>query len=119
MDRFGPRVVIELGVGLMGVGLLLASFVWAPWHLYLTLGVLVGAGGVCLGYMGMALFLPYWFVRRRGLAMSIAFSGVGIGSILLLPAIQSFIDERGWRTTCIAMAVLLIVLLAPLNLPVR
>jgi MFS family permease len=119
MDRFGPRVVIELGVAMMGVGLLLASLVAAPWHLYLTLGALVGAGGVCLGYTGMALFLPNWFVRRRGLAMSIAFSGVGIGSIVLLPLIQSFIDARGWRTTCIAMGLLIILVLAPLNLLLR
>lgn len=119
MDRFGPRGVVELGVGLMGVGLLLASLVSQPWHLYLTLGVLVGAGGVCLGYTGQALFLPNWFVRRRGLAMSIAFSGVGIGSILLLPAVQSFIDAQGWRATCIAMGVVILVLLAPLNLVLR
>ena len=119
MDRFGPRVVVELGVGLMGLGLLLASLVAQPWHLYLTLGVLVGAGGVCLGYTGQALFLPNWFVRRRGFAISIAFSGVGIGSIVLLPAVQSFIDGYGWRATCISLGVLIMVLLAPLNLVLR
>src|SRR4051794_12453322 len=75
MDRFGPRVVIELGVALMGGGLVFASLIAAPWQLYLTLGVAAGAGSVCLGYTGMGLFLPNWFVRRRGLAMSIAFSG--------------------------------------------
>src|SRR5919106_5947586 len=81
MDRLGPRVVIGLGIALMGIGFLLASLIAAPWQLYATLGMLVGAGSVCLGYTGMGLFLPHWFVRRRGLAMSIAFSGVGIGSI--------------------------------------
>src|SRR5438094_792955 len=45
MDRRGPRVVIELGVGVMAAGLLLATLVREPWHLYTTLGVLVGAGG--------------------------------------------------------------------------
>jgi MFS family permease len=119
MDRFGPRIVVELGVGLMAAGLLLASFISQPWHLYLTLGVLVGAGGVCLGYTGQALFLPNWFVRRRGFAMSIAFSGVGIGSIVLLPAVQSFIERQGWRSTCIALGVLILVLLTPLNLLLR
>jgi MFS family permease len=119
MDRFGPRMVVELGVGMMGAGLLLASLVSQPWHLYFTLGVLVGVGGVCLGYTGQALFLPNWFVRRRGFAMSIAFSGVGIGSIVLLPAVQSFIDGYGWRATCISLGVLIIVLLAPLNLLLR
>ena len=31
-----------------------------------------GAGTTFTGYSGQALFLPNWFVRRRGLAMSIA-----------------------------------------------
>src|SRR4030081_1682769 len=44
MDRAGPRAVMELGVALMGVGLLLAPLTSEPWHLYLTLGVLVGGG---------------------------------------------------------------------------
>jgi MFS family permease len=67
MDRRGPRVVIEMGVGLITTGLLLAPLVRQPWHLYVTLGVLVGGGANCLGYTGQSLFLPNWFVRRRGL----------------------------------------------------
>jgi MFS family permease len=52
MDRFGPRTVMELGVVLMAVGLLLAPLTTQRWHLYLTIGVLVGGGSVCLGYSG-------------------------------------------------------------------
>ena len=70
MDRRGPRVVIEIGVFVMAAGLMLAPFVSRPWHLYATLGVLVGGGGNCLGYTGQSLYLPNWFVRRRGLALS-------------------------------------------------
>src|SRR6202171_2687480 len=116
MDRRGPRVVMEMGVGLIGVGLLLATFVSQRWHLYLTLGVMVGGGSVCLGYTGQGLFLPNWFVRRRGLAMSVAFSGVGVGSIILLPWLQTLIGRTGWRSACWALAILVLVLLAPLNL---
>jgi MFS family permease len=119
MDRRGPRVVMELGVGLMAVGLMLATLVRQPWHLYATLGVLVGGGSVCLGYTGQALFLPNWFVRRRGLAISIAYSGVGVGSIILLPWIQSLISRAGWRAACWALAVLILVALVPLNLLLR
>jgi MFS family permease len=85
MDRAGPRAVMELGVALMAGGLLLAPLTTQPWHLYLTIGVMVGAGSVCLGYSGQSLFLPNWFIRRRGLAMGLAFAGVGIGSMTLLP----------------------------------
>src|SRR3954464_13104860 len=42
MDRVGPRAVMGLGVGMMAAGLVLAPLTSEPWHLYLTLGVLVG-----------------------------------------------------------------------------
>jgi MFS family permease len=119
MDRYGPRVVIEIGVAATAAGLLLATFAREPWHVYATLGMLVGAGSTFTGYTGQALFLPSWFVRRRGLAMSIAFAGVGFGSIVLLPALQTFVERNGWRAGCTALGVLALVVLAPLNLLLR
>src|SRR5437899_3408773 len=119
MDRVGPRAVMELGVALMGGGLLLAPLTTQPWHLYLTIGVMVGGGSVCLGYSGQSLFLPNWFVRRRGLAMSLAFSGVGVGSIILLPWLQTLIQRAGWRAACWTLAILMLGVLGPLNLLLR
>jgi MFS family permease len=115
MDRFGPRWVIPGGVLLVSAGMILATRATQPWHLHLTLGVLVVGGSVFISYIGHSLFLPLWFVRRRGLAIGIAFSGVGIGSILLFPWLQGLIDTVGWRQACWAMALLLLVLLVPLN----
>src|SRR6267142_1149254 len=119
IDRRGPRSVMLLGVAMVGAGLGLAPLVTAPWHLYMTLGVLVAGGTVCVGYTGHALFLANWFVRRRGLAIGIAFSGVGVGSIVILPWMQRLIVGTGWRTACLAMAALVVVVLAPLNLLTR
>jgi MFS family permease len=119
MDTRGPRAVMLLGVGLTGTGLLLAPLVSQPWHLYGTLGVLVGAGSVCLGYTGQTLFLPNWFVRRRGLATGIAFAGVGAGSILLLPWFQRVIEADGWRTACWTLGIIVLVVAGPLNLLLR
>jgi MFS family permease len=119
MDRRGPRVVMELGVGLMAAGFMLATLVRQPWHLYLTLGVLVGGGSVCMGYTGHALFLPNWFVCRRGLALSVAYSGVGVGSVILLPWLQALIERAGWRATCWTLGLLVLGLLAPINLLLR
>jgi MFS family permease len=116
MDRFGPRGVMELGVALMAGGLLLAPLTTQPWHLYLTIGVLVGGGSVCLGYSGQSLYLPNWFNRRRGLAMGLGFSGVGVGSITLLPWVQHMIEQTGWRTACTAMGLLVLIVLAPINM---
>jgi MFS family permease len=119
MDRAGPRAVMELGVALMAGGLLLAPLTTEPWHLYVTIGVMVGAGSICLGYSGQSLFLPNWFVRRRGLAMGIAFAGVGIGSVTLLPWVQHMIEATGWRTACTAMGIVVLIVLAPINLLLR
>jgi Major Facilitator Superfamily len=107
MDRAGLRAVMELGVALMAGGLLLAPLTTQPWHLYLTIGVMVGADSVCLGYTGQSLFLPNWFIRRRGLATGIAFAGVGTGSVILLPWVQRIIEQAGWRTACWTLGLLI------------
>jgi MFS family permease len=119
MDARGPRIVILTGVLLTTAGLLLAPAIRQPWQLYLTLGVLVSAGANMMTYTAHSQFLPNWFVRRRGLAIGIAFSGVGVGAIALLPWLQSIIMTDGWRASCWAMGLLTIAVLGPLNLFVR
>ncbi|GIX49760.1 MAG: MFS transporter [Candidatus Tectimicrobiota bacterium] len=115
MDRWGPRWVIPLGVCLVSAGMVLATQIRHPWQLYLSLGVLVVGGSVFLSYIGHSLFLPNWFVRRRGLAIGIAFSGVGVGSMVLFPWLQALIVRLGWRQACWTLAALLVVTLLPLN----
>jgi MFS family permease len=115
MDARGPRIVILTGVALMSAGLLLAPWVTRPWHLYATLGVAVGGGANMMTYTAHSQFLPNWFSRRRGLAISIAFSGAGVGAILLLPWLQNIILTEGWRASCVAMGWLVLVGIAPLT----
>ena len=119
MDARGPRVVILTGVLLTTAGLLLAPAIERPWHLYATLGVLVSAGANMMTYTAHSQFLPNWFVRWRGLAISIAFSGVGVGAIVLLPWLQSIIVTGGWRASRWAMGLIAISVLGPLNLLVH
>ncbi len=119
MDLKGPRVVVEIGVAMIALGLGLAAFAREPWQIYATLGILVSAGANFLGYGVQSQFIPNWFVRRRGLAIGLAFSGVGIGSIVLLPWMQIVIARDGWRAACIALALIAAVVLLPLNLLLR
>jgi MFS family permease len=116
MDARGPRLITLIGIATVAAGMLLATLAREPWHFYATLGVLVGAGSVCLGYSCQALFLPAWFERRRGLAMSIAFSGVGVGSIVMLPLMQRLIEGSGWRTACTVLGLFALCALVPLAL---
>lgn len=115
MDARGPRVVILTGAFLLTAGLMLAPLIGRPWHLYATFGALVGAGANLITYTAHSQFLPHWFVRRRGFAISIAFSGVGVGAITLLPWLQSIILTDGWRAASWTMAALVLGLVGPLN----
>jgi MFS family permease len=119
MDRHGPRLVIETGVCLMTLGLWFAQSIRTPWQLYLTLGVMVGVGANLMSFTAQSLYLPNWFVRRRGLAISVAFSGVGMGAILLLPWLQTIIARDGWRASCHTAALLVLLIVGPLNFLVR
>jgi MFS family permease len=119
LDVRGPRIVILTGVLVLTVGLALAPSIERPWQLYLILGVLVGSGANMMTYTVHSQFLPNWFIERRGLAISIAFAGVGIGAIVLLPWLQSIIVSTGWRASCWAMGLLVLFGAGPLNLLVR
>ena len=116
MDAKGPRFVIEIGVLITAAGLMSATLIQTPWQLYATLGLLVGAGANFMSFSVQSQYLPNWFVRRRALAIGIAFSGVGVGAILLLPWLQSIILHEGWRSACWMLGILTLVVLLPINL---
>jgi MFS family permease len=119
IDRHGPRRVILTGAALMAAGLFLAPLIAAPWQLYATLGLLVGVGVNLMSYLVQSLYLPHWFVRRRALALGIAFSGVGAGAVVLLPWLQTVIAGAGWRAACTALGLIVLLAVVPLNLFVR
>src|SRR5579863_3743647 len=78
MDRRGPSLCVELGVVAMAAGLLLAPLAREPWHLYLTLGALVGGGVNCLAYTGQSLYLTNWFVAAAVSRSASPFPGSGL-----------------------------------------
>ncbi len=115
MDRFGPWVIMALGFLVLAVVMGFSAFISQLWHFYLLQGILVGLGSGVLTYTGHSLFLPHWFVRRRGLAIGIAFSGAGIGSIILLPFAQYLNTTLGWRTSYLILGLITAAVLIPLN----
>ncbi|MBN9089152.1 MAG: MFS transporter [Reyranella sp.] len=116
VDRRGPRFVIEIGTLIAAAGLAGATLIASPWQLYATLGLLVGIGANCMSYSVHSQFLPNWFVANRALAIGIAFSGVGVGAILILPWLQALILHEGWRTACWKLGLIALVVLVPINL---
>ncbi len=114
VDRFGPRRVILVGVVLLASASLLGATVHAPWQLYLYTGVLGAMGITALGWVPMGVLLSRWFAERRGRAIGVAFSGMGVGIFVTGPLTQWLIARSGWRAASATLGAGALLLLLPL-----
>ncbi|UCB45271.1 MAG: MFS transporter, partial [Spirochaetota bacterium] len=100
-SRYGPRLVISLGMMGVGIGMLLtgsSNSFWSATLWRLITGVGSGASNVPV----MAL-MPAWFgPNLRGLATGITATGSSIALIVtgpFVPRILSALSDNGWRMT--------------------
>ena len=107
-DRLGPRIVLTTFGSLFGLGLLLMSRVNAIWQVYLFYGVLVGVG-MGGNFVPLVTTISRWFVKRSGLIMGIAVSGMGAGILAMPPIANLFIATYEWRTSFIIVGVITLV----------
>jgi MFS family permease len=97
LDRLGPRRIILTCMTIFGCTFAsLALLTPHIGHLYLVFIVLglVGNGAAHLAYSRV---VSTWFDRRRGMALAVLMAGGGLGSIVLPPVAQTFIQKLGWR----------------------
>ena len=127
IDRFGPRIMVAVGALLSGLGFILLAFTptTGPYvYIYLLL-VFVGvlSFGFKAGYNhAMMAAVNQWFIKRKGLAMSLVSTGQSVGGLLIpfffgSPAI--FIWGWGWRRTALISGVAILLIVLPLAILVR
>jgi len=97
VDRFGARRVLFPSI--VAYSLLLAALGGVGgeiWHFYLLFGAvaLAGAGSASVTY---ARVITSCFDQRRGLALGLAMSGVGLAAATIPPLAQWMISQVGWR----------------------
>jgi len=119
LDRLGPRFVFPAGAGLMAAGFAVSAMTQTVWHYYLGMGLLVGLGFAALPMTSQATVISNWFVRRRGMAMGLAASGIGVGIFLVVPAAERLIGALGWRNAYLMLAGVMLAAVVPLNLFVQ
>jgi MFS family permease len=100
----GARKVIITGALILGVGLALCSLTRTWWQYYLFFSVVTAVGVGTAGWVPNITLIQLWFVERRGLAVGIISSGIGVGILVCVPSIQYLIDQVGWRTAYRVMA---------------
>ena len=115
-DRYGPRVVLPAGSLIMAMGFFITSFTQTLLHFYIGIGVFMALGFAALPMSTHGIIISNWFVQKRGTAMGIVASGMGAGVLVIVPLSQALVTEVGWRQAYRMLALLLVVLITPLNL---
>ena len=102
-DRYGIVTAIGVGIGILGLGYIVAGMSSSIWQFILL--------HFAIGLSSSATFGPlmaeasHWFVRYRGLAVAIAASGNYIGGAIWPPLVNHGIETIGWRSTHIAVGI--------------
>jgi MFS family permease len=100
-DRYGPKWIVFFGTFLISLSLVLMYFINSLWSFYVVWGIMLGTG------VNVALSVPLdtaiskWFIKKRGVALSIKWIFSGISGVVVLPLVAWLITVVGWRTTCL------------------
>jgi MFS family permease len=116
-DRFGPRLVLQIGTLVFGAGFILFSRVDSLLSFYLTF-ILVALGASLGGFATLMVSLVHWFNRHRAKAVAASQIGYSLGG-LSVPIVILALEAYGWRVTALASGVLVLVLGLPLVSVVR
>jgi sugar phosphate permease len=98
MLRYGLRRVVVSSSVMSVIALLGTTQVSAPWHLWISLGLLLGTASGLVALALAATVANRWFVRRRGLAMGILTASFAAGQLSFMPAAAWLATTHGWRT---------------------
>src|SRR5947208_8291279 len=113
LDRFGARLTASVGTILLVGSLVLTSQVRSFWEFAVVYGVILPLGLAVTGPVMASGVVARWFSKRRGTALSLLGSASMTGMSLLVPLGTWLILTRGWRTTYVVIAGLVVIGLLP------
>ncbi len=111
-DRFGPRLIVLVGAGLLVGSMYLASR--APTLLYFQLWFgLVGGVAVAAFFAPLMAAVTGWFTTQRGLAVSLVSAGIGVAPLTMTPLAAWLVANYDWRFSMQILALVSAVLIIP------
>jgi sugar phosphate permease len=107
IQRFGPRKIMIVSLGLLGIGVGLTAFVTRLEQLLLLWGILVGAGTGMGAIVLGATVVHRWFDRHRGTVLGVLSASTATGQLLFLPLLANLTVHYGWRVATWTVAVVI------------
>jgi len=108
VDRFGPKWIMIFGLAMMSLGLGLMSCVSSLWSYYVVWGLVTGIGLNVSLTIAVDKTITNWFVKKRGLALGMKFTLIGVLGLPVMPLITALCESQGWRTTCLIWAAVML-----------
>lgn len=112
VDRFGPGIMIRIGVVLFALGLVVLSQIDTLTGFYVA-ALTIAAGVSLCGYFPINVAIIHWFERKRARAMATSSLGLALGG-LIVPLVAGSIAAFGWRATALGSAAAVLIMGWPL-----
>jgi predicted MFS family arabinose efflux permease len=110
MRRLGHAATVLAGISAMALGVTSLTVISELWQLYLALTVMA-IGWSAMSGASINILVAPWFVERRGLALSLAFTGASCGGVLIAPGLLVLFRLLGFE---VGLRVAVVVMLATL-----
>ena len=116
LDRYSLRLVIGVSALIAAVGIGLMSGASTRWQVFALYGLVYAIGSAGTSVAPIGVMISRWFVRRRGIANSIAISGNAVGQLVIIALLASFLTSLSWRGAFLALGIANLVVVAPIVL---
>ena len=113
IDRWGVRTVLLPVVVLCASSVALIAVTPKSVVVFMLLFAITGVLGSGQGPLGYAKCVSAWFDDRRGLALGITMSGIGLGAALIPQYAQFLIGNFGWRAAYAGLGLLTLIVAFP------
>ena len=114
IDKYGVRPLMFAGTFIVGIGYLLLSRA-DNFIAFLVVYIFVISLGASTSFMqATTAGINSWFIRKRGLAMSINAAAFRLGSAAMVPILSIFVLKYGWQNASIGIGLMMIFLVMPM-----
>lgn len=113
MDRHGPKWFLVCGSVVFGLSISALNWCNSIPQLFIAY-LLMSVGFCCTSLVPVNTLITNWFVRKRGLAMSIANTGLSVGGVLLVPLASYLIIQKGLDITLPVLGCLYSMVIIPM-----
>ncbi len=119
LDKFGYIPLILSGTLITGFGYILLSRQDTYIAFLLVYLCVVSIGSSTSFMQATTAALNTWFIRYRGLVMSINSAAFRLGGAIVIPLLSVGVINLGWQTTSVIVGIILVVAIAPISLIFR